>query len=242
MDRAAVEALERATVEAVAPAKLLEIAGWLVPLDDGPISRSKSAVPLDHAAGPEALSDIEAAYWTEGLRPAFRLADFSGLTGVREALAQRGYEGAQPTVVQVGDVARLAAFRDQPGEIMDRPDADWGAVFLGKGFADGERRVAQLARAPDALYGAARENGEIVAVGVVTFGHGWAGLHGLRTVQDRQGRGLASQVMAALGRAAAERGLTKVFLQVEEANPARSLYRKAGFIDAWTYRYWRRPG
>ena len=45
---------------------------------------------------------------------------------------------------------------------------------------------------------------------------------------------------AALGRAIQARGIERVFLQVEEANDARSLYRKAGFEEAWRYFYWTR--
>ena len=40
-----VEAMERATVEAVAPPEVLEIGGWLVPLDATTVGRAKSAVP-----------------------------------------------------------------------------------------------------------------------------------------------------------------------------------------------------
>ena len=237
-----IESLERAPVAGVAPAKLVEIDGWLAPLDAGSISRAKSAVPLSHTATADALNDVEAAYWTEGLQPAFRIAEAPGLAGVRDALAARGYIGVQPTLVKIGDVARLAAFRDQPGEVLDQPNESWGAVFVGDGFdpEDGASRVAALSRSPDALYGAVREDGRTVAVGVVTFGHGWAGIHGMRTAADRRGRGLASQVLAGLGRAIAARGVEQVFLQVEEANPARSLYRRAGFAEAWRYRYWRR--
>lgn len=237
-----VETLERATVVGVAPAKVVEIDGWLAALDGGTIHRAKSAVPLSHAAGPDALSALEAAYWTEGLQPAFRIAEAAGLKGVREALTARGYQGVQPTLVKVGDAARLAAFRDRPGEVLERPDAAWGEVFMGEGFdpEDGASRVAALSRSPDALYGQVREDDRTVAVGVVTFGHGWAGIHGMRTAQDRRGRGLASQVLTGLGRAIAARGVTRVFLQVEEPNPARSLYRKAGFAEAWRYRYWAR--
>ncbi|WP_411287228.1 GNAT family N-acetyltransferase, partial [Phenylobacterium sp.] len=132
--------------------------------------------------------------------------------------------------------------RDAPGEILQQPDAAWGAVFLGEGFdpEEGAGRVAALSRAPDAVYAQVREDGVTVAVGVATFGHGWAGIHGMRTAQARRGRGLASQVLAALGQAIAARGVDQVFLQVEEANDARSLYRKAGFVEAWSYRYWGR--
>lgn len=242
MDPADIESLERATVEGVAPALIEEIGGWLVPLDDGSIGRAKSAVPLRHDLDASALSDVEAAYWSAGLSPAFRIAEAPGLEAVREALTNRGYLAAKPTVVKIGDVDRLAALRDKPADLLDAPDAAWGEVFLGEGFdpEDGASRVAALTRSPDAMYGAAREGGRTVAVGAVTFGHGWAGIHGMRTDAQRRGRGLASQVLAALGRATQARGIERVFLQVEEANDARSLYRKAGFVEAWRYRYWTR--
>ena len=243
MGPAEIESLERATVEGVAPAKRVEIGGWLVPFDDGAIGRAKSAVPLRHDLTPAALSEIEAAYWTEGLSPAFRVAEGPGLQAVRDALTQRGYADGAPTVVKVGDVERLAALRDKPGDLLVAPDEGWGAVFLGEGFdpRDGASRVAALSRSPDALYAAVREDGRTVAVGCVAFGHGWAGIHGMRTEAARRGRGLASTVLATLGRAIQARGVTRVFLQVEEDNDARSLYRKAGFVEAWRYRYWTRP-
>jgi ribosomal protein S18 acetylase RimI-like enzyme len=237
-----IESLERATVAGVAPALVEEIGGWLVPLDDGAIGRAKSAVPLRHDLDASAISDVEAAYWTAGLSPMFRIAEAPGLQGVRDALTARGYVGAKPTVVKIGDVERLARLRDQPADLLSEPDEAWGAVFLGEGFdpEDGASRVAALTRSPDAAYGAAREDGQTVAVGAVTFGHGWAGIHGMRTDARRRGRGLASTVLAALGRAIKARGVDRAFLQVEEANPARSLYRKAGFTPVWTYRYWSR--
>ena len=243
MDAADVESLERSTVEGVAPAGLQEIGGWLVPLDDGAIRRAKTAVPLRHDLGPAALSEIEAAYWTEGLSPAFRIAETPGLRAVRDALVQRGYVSEIPTVVKVGDADRLAAVRDKPGKLLTEPDDAWAAVFRGEGFdvAEEASRVAALTRSPDALYAAALEGGRTVAVGCVTFGHGWAGIHGMRTDAARRGRGLASTVLATLGRAAQARGIQRVFLQVQEGNDARSLYRKAGFEYAWLYRYWSRP-
>lgn len=237
-----IEGLERSTVEGVAPARVQDFDGWLVPLDGGAIGRAKSAVPLNHTLGPQAINDVEAAYYAQGLTPAFRIADVPGLKAVRDTLEARRYAPRQPTMVEIGDVARLAAFRDTPADLMDRPDAAWAEVFSGEGFdpADGAARVAALSRSPDAVYGAVRDGERVVAVGVATFGHGWAGIHGMRTALDRRGQGLASQVLTALGRAAQARGVDKVFLQVEEANDARSLYRKAGFQPAWRYHYWRR--
>ena len=83
-----------------------------------------------------------------------------------------------------------------------------------------------------------REGGQTVAVGVITFGYGWAGVHGMRTVLDRRGGGMASRLLALFGSAALARGASRLYLQVLEANPARNLYARAGFTPAWTYRYW----
>jgi GNAT superfamily N-acetyltransferase len=235
------ESLERATVEAVAPNEVLEIAGWLVALDGGTIGRAKSAVPLRHDLGPEALDEIEAAYRQRGLQPAFRIADVPGLDAVRAELRRRGYPMEQPTIFETGRVRDMAVFSEGSATILDRPSDAWGAVFLGEGFdpADGANRVAALTRSPDAIYGAAGEGGLVGAVGVMTFGYGWAGIHGMRTAPVYRGKGFASAILATLGRAAQARGVERVFLQVEEANPARAIYRRAGFTPAWRYHYWR---
>jgi GNAT superfamily N-acetyltransferase len=241
LEPADLESLERATVEAVAPPQVLEIGGWLVPLDNGTIGRAKSAVPLRHDLGPEALGEIEAAYRQRGLKPAFRLADIPALEPVKAELTRRGYAAQQPTVFKIGAIADLAAFSEGTAEILTTPDEGWSAVFLGEGFepADGAHRIAALTRSPDAVYGAAGEGGRTHAVGVMSFGRGWAGIHGMRTAPDQRGRGFASRVLAGLGRVAQIRGLDRVFLQVEEANPARAIYRRAGFSPVWRYHYWR---
>lgn len=240
IDPRLVESLERATVEAVAPVEVLEIAGWLVPLDAGTVGRAKSAVPLSHEAGCEALDEILAAYGTRGLPPAFRIADVDGLDEVRAALQARGFAPAKPTWVKTADALTLSGFCVPDAELLDTPDAAWGEVFLGEGFdpADGASRVATLTRSPDALYGAVREHGRTLAVGAVSFGRGWAGVHGMRTAQHARGRGYAGRLLAAFGGAALARDVRRVFLQVEEPNPARSLYRMAGFEAAWRYCYW----
>jgi GNAT superfamily N-acetyltransferase len=235
-----IEAIERATVAAVAPDAVAEIAGWLVPFDAGTVGRAKSAAPLSHEADASVIDEIAEAYRGRGLTPAFRVADVDGLAQVREALAARGYVAAKPTCVKVADCAAVAALAEPSARLMDRPDDAWGEVFLGEGFdpVDGAHRVRLLTRSPDAVYGAALLDGETAAVGAASLGHGWAGLHGMRTRQDARRRGLAGTVIASLAGAAAARGYPRMFLQVEEGNPARSLYRKAGFEMVWRYRYW----
>ncbi|CAN7334018.1 GNAT family N-acetyltransferase [Phenylobacterium sp. LjRoot164] len=242
-----VEAIERATIAAVAPREVLEIGGWLVALNEGTIRRAASAVPLSHelAADLGVFDRIEAAFAGRGLAPAFRIADAPGLESVRAELTRRGYGFEQPTLVKIGGAAgMIAAARGEAADIAGAPDAGWASVFTSEGFdeADGRSRVAALTRSPDAVYGGISDGERTLAVGVAAFGHGWASVHGMRTDASRRGEGLAGRVLAGLAGAALARGVERVFLQVEEGNTgARSLYRRAGFTKAWRYYYWSRP-
>lgn len=239
-----VRAIERATLAAVSPARSLDIGDWQVALDSGTIRRACSAAPLNHAAtlSDDQFAAIEGAFVDAGLAPAFRLADVSGLEPVAKRLTAVGYLAEQPTLVKTSTPDALAALAE-PSEVFDHPCEGWADVFLGEGFdpIDGASRVAALTRCQDAVYGAVRENGRPVAVGVAAFAEGWVSMHGMRTAKDQRGRGLAGRVLAAFGAEAKRRGCERAFLQVEEANaPARSLYRRAGFSTAWRYFYWSR--
>jgi N-acetylglutamate synthase len=47
-------------------------------------------------------------------------------------------------------------------------------------------------------------------------------------------------VMRAMATEARQRGVERVFLQVDASNaPALSLYQRLGFETAWGYAYWR---
>lgn len=240
MTAAEIEAIERATVAAVAPRRLVEAAGWLVPLDEGAISRAKSAAPLSHKVAPDSIAVVEAAFADVVLRPAFRIADVEALTPLCDALAARGYAGARPTITMVADPAAVAAFHADPAALSERPGAAWAEVFSGPGFdaAEGASRAAAHARAPDALFGQVEAGGRTCAVGVIAFAQGFGVVSGLRTDAAQRGRGHASRILAAFARAALDRGVTRLMLQVEAPNPARALYARAGFADLWTYRYW----
>ena len=243
LDARDIESIERATLAAVSPAEIEPFAGWLLAFDAGSIGRARSAVPLSHAGiDASCVEAIAARYRARGLAPRFRIADAAGLEPVREELGRLGYRRAQPTLVQTAASAAMRAVSGAaPAVLANRPDAGWQAVFLGEGFdpVDGAHRVQALGRAPDALYASVREGGETLAVGMAAFGHGWASVHGMRTARARRGEGLAARVLAGLALASLERGLARLFLQVEEDNAAaRSLYLRAGFTPAWCYAYW----
>ncbi|MBT2335815.1 GNAT family N-acetyltransferase [Variovorax paradoxus] len=242
-----VEAIERATVAAVAPLAVEELDGWLLPFDDGTVKRARSAVPL-HREPVEGrtIDRIEDRYDSRQLVPAFRLADVSCFAALQSELEQRHYVGDSPTCVQTGSarcMREAAAAGAVPADVELAPDDAWAALFLGEGFdpVDGAHRVRALSRAKGSLYASVREGRRTVAAGAMAFGHGWASVHGMRTEQSRRGRGLAGRVLAGLAQAALERGFERVFLQVDAQNlSAHALYRRAGFSTQWQYRYWQR--
>ncbi len=243
MTDADIEAVERATVAAVSPEHVEEMAGWLLPMDQGTVSRAKSAVPLRHVAPHDGLvGQVEAVYRSRGLTPALRLADHPCFDGLRHELSRRGYHASVPVLVQCAPVAAVrSAFAAPPAGVSSTPDAGWAAVFLSEGFdpVDGAHRVKALSRATGSVYASVRHEGKVVAAGAGAFSHGWGSVHGMRTDQGFRGQGLAGRVLAGLAQVAAERGIPRLFLQVEEPNAsARALYQRAGFVTAWRYAYW----
>jgi ribosomal protein S18 acetylase RimI-like enzyme len=245
LSAADIEAIERATLTAVAPERVEALDNWLLPLDSGTVGRAHSAVPLHHGAHDPGLMEVIAQqYRAAGLRPVFRLPDGPAFEAWWPRLGARGFRREQPTLTQVGPLEGLLALAGHAqGVALDpRPDAAWMAMFLGEGLdpVDGASRSAALARADGTLFASLREGGETLACGAACYAHGWLSLHGLRTAAPQRGRGLAGRLIRAMALEAQRRGIARAFLQVDAANaPALSLYRRAGMATAWTYAYWR---
>lgn len=246
-----IESLERATLQAVAPEQIHEIPGWLLPMDSSTVGRAKSAVPLMREAVDPADADrIAQAYRAQGFQPILRVPDLPAFDALRERLQALGFMHDQPTLTQVGRISDVIAALSHLGtecvSLYERPDAAWMAMFLGEGFdpVDGASRAASLASAQGTRYVSLREenqNGQTTLVcAAASFGHGWLGLHGLRTAAQHRGRGLAGRVLLAMALEAQAQGMEYLYLQVHDSSTsALALYRRVGLETAWGYRYWR---
>lgn len=238
-----VESIERATLDAVCPADLQEIPGWLLPYDPLPVGRAQSAVPLAHAPiQTPVLREIEAHYQQRQRSVVFRLAEQLISPEVGVELHAMGYFAQHPVLVQVADLAGLLQLGAHNATLSAAPSAPWASVYSGEGFdaADGANRVQLLSRSRHVVYAQVSEGGQALAAGTGSISHGWLSIHGMRTLPSAQGRGLAGRILATLAAQAAAQGVRRVFLQVEDDNAvAQGLYRKAGFVTAWRYHYWR---
>lgn len=240
-----IEAIERATLTAVAPERVEALDGWLLPMDRGTVGRAHSAVPLHHGPHDPALIGVIAQrYRDAGLRPVLRLPDVPAFEPWWPELRAQGFRREQPTLTQTGVLDGLLALAPHAdGVSLElRPDAAWVAMFLGEGLdpVDGASRSKALSRAEGTLFVSLRDGGETLACGAACFAQGWLSMHGLRTAARQRGRGLAGRMIRAMALEAQRRGIAHAFLQVDASNePALALYRRAGMATAWSYAYWR---
>lgn len=239
----AVSEIERATLQVVVPDDLLSLPGWLVPVLAGTVGRARSAVPLHHGTPDLSVLDlVEAHYRALGFQPSFRLPDVPAFGAMRVALRRRGFEPVQSTLTMTGSVHALMDIHPgPPADVDPAPDAAWTAMFLGPGLdpADGASRSRVLARGLQTRFVSLRVGGQTLACGAAGLAEGWLSVHGMRTALAHRGKGLARRVLLAMAREAHQRGIDRVFLQVDASNgPALALYRQAGFQLAWPYAYW----
>lgn len=240
-----IDSLERATLDAVAPAELATLPGWLLPFDTSSVGRAISAVPLRHdALEASCIPAIEALYAERGLKAQFRIADVPGLANVHAHLLEHGYRPQQPTLTLVGTVHLWPEVASGLAvQISTRPTSAWESVYLSGDFdpLDGANRVRALSRSSCVVYASLSKHSEAVASGTAGFSQGWASLHGMRTLKRERGKGYASALIAAFKQQAHSKQIDRCFLQVEAENaPAVSLYRGLGFQTAWLYHYWRK--
>lgn len=242
-----IERIERATLAAVSPQQVLELPGWLLPMDSGTVGRAHAAAPLHHAQPTvKALQDIADRYVQAGYRPVLRLPDLAQWHSTLDSLQARGWRRGKPTCVMTVPVATLCARAATPPptevqmSLSDQASPEWVALFTGPGLdpVDGASRAQALARSQATRFAYARWAAETVACGAACFSHGLFSAHGLRTALAYRGRGLATSLLAAMAREARQQGLEVAFLQVEAENPARVLYQRLGFVLAWQYSYW----
>lgn len=244
-----IERIERATLAAVSPQQVLELPGWLLPMDSGTVGRAHAAAPLQHTQPTvKALQDITDRYEQAGYRPVLRLPDLPQWAPVFSSLQASGFRRTKPTCVMAGALTDLlqrgvSALPTGAQLALDtQASAAWSALFVGEGFdpVDGASRAAALARAHGTLFGSVQMDGHLVACGAGCYAEGLLGVHGMRTVPSQRGQGLASALLTALARKALAQGMDTVFLQVEADNPAQMLYQRLGLALQWRYHYWLR--
>jgi GNAT superfamily N-acetyltransferase len=241
-----VEDLERVAARGWRALEEGQLGDWLLRAGGGFTGRANSVLVIGDPGLPlpASVEAVERWYDARGLRPAAQLP------GVRSraadaAFAAAGWERDEDVLVLTAPIGTPAP-PTVPVALAGTPDDAWLTGYRYRGSALPPVAAQLLTHAEDAVFASVRLDPApaplaAVARGVLT--DGWLGVTAVTVAEEHRRRGLATAVMAALQRWAAERGAHSVYLQVVAGNaPARALYRRAGFIEHHRYHYRRRVG
>jgi ribosomal protein S18 acetylase RimI-like enzyme len=242
--------VEEASLNGLQTQRQLFYDGWLLRLSPGKAKRARSvnahfgsSLPL-----PQKIAYCERAYEQRGLPALFRITPFIAPRDLEDALAARGYEAFETTLVQLMALPRPPEIPAVAGMRLVVPSPARFVEAVGElQGATREQSAAHLER----LAQTPLETRSIIAVidgrpvgtGSVAMEDGLAGVYSLATAADMRARGIATSILGALLTWAWEHGVGHAYLQVDADNHrAISVYRKFGFEDAYTYHYRGRPG
>jgi GNAT superfamily N-acetyltransferase len=219
---------------------------WLLRAGGGFTGRANSALVVgDPGTAPaDAVAAVTRWYDARGLRPRAQLPGRQA-RAADAAFAAAGWERYDDVLVLTAPV-QVCAADGVPVDLSPTPDDAWLTGYRYRGAALPAVAPAVLTNADGVVFASVRLDPApappaAVARGVLT--DGWLGVTAVTVDERHRRRGLATAVMAALQRWAAERGGHSVYLQVLAGNqPALALYRRAGFIEHHRYHYRRRPG
>jgi RimJ/RimL family protein N-acetyltransferase len=182
-----------------------------------------------------AIAGAERFYAARNAPTVFSIGD-GACPGLDDALAARGYDAVDPTVVMTADVPEVPG--DVPDELSidDFPSPDWLALWWS---VDGRYRE-HIAVVRDIVTGVAAAYAHIPgrAVGRGVPQGEWYGIYCMAVAPPVRRRGFGGEVLRALLGHARKQGARRAYLIVLERNAAaRALYERAGFRVAGQYHY-----
>jgi ribosomal protein S18 acetylase RimI-like enzyme len=238
--------IEDAGLNASAPTQQRLLDGWLVRFSPGKAKRARcvNALAAGHAPLKLKLGLCQQVYDEARLPMLLRITPFSQPQGLDSVLERLGMRRLDDTRVMVcSGVAGMRAERLPAGvqlaPIGHEAFAQTVGALRGSSLAQRQAHGERLVNAPVPFAAhVLRRDGEVVACGQVAIEGDMVGLYDVYTAEAMRGQGLARMLCSHLVAMAVARGARVAYLQVEADNgPARAVYRKLGFDDAYAYHY-----
>ena len=237
--------VEDAGLNASAPPQQRWLDGWLVRFSPGKAKRARcvNAVADGRSSLGERLAACEQVFADAQLPLIVRVTPFSQPAGLDAHLTDYGLRRFDDTRVMV------AALADEPASALPA-----GMQFNSLALEPFARRVGELRGSPLAQRQAHAERllnspvpffafeltleGETVTCGQIALENDLVGIYDVFSAVASRGRGHATLLCRHLLAQARARGARHAYLQVEADNlPARAVYSRLGFADAYAYHY-----
>jgi ribosomal protein S18 acetylase RimI-like enzyme len=248
MTDALLSRIEDAGLNASAPPQQRWLDGWLLRFSPGKSKRARciNAVAAGRLPPHDKLEIARAVYREAQLPLLVRITPFSLPQDLDAQLESLGMSTLDDTRVMVcRDLATLRSVTLPPGARLQRvghePFANAVGQLRGSPLAQRQAHGQRLTLSPVPFEGfVVRRDGDarVLACGQFALEAELVGLYDVFTDPQARGRGIAQALCRQLLVLARERGARVAYLQVEADNePARAVYRKLGFADAYAYHY-----
>lgn len=239
--------IEDAGINASAPPQQRWVDGWLLRYSPGKARRARcvQAVAAGRLPLTERLALCQAVMAEAGLPLVVRITPFSLPAGLDEALAALGWARFDDTRVMVAPQCPAQA-EPVPAALLWQPldgaaYAEVVGALRGSPAAQREAHAQRLALSPVPYQGwvlRRAADGRVLACGQSAAEADLVGLYDVFTDPQARGQGLARILCSRLLAQAHAAGARTAYLQVDADNhPARHIYRRLGFADAYAYHY-----
>jgi ribosomal protein S18 acetylase RimI-like enzyme len=238
--------VEEAGLNASAPPQQLLIDGWLVRFCPGKAKRARcvNAISAGRLPLADKLALCQGVYDDNELPFFLRITPFSEPRSLSAELEALGLRKIDDTRVMVCTRIADGALQDLPADMTAQSVgheafAQTVGSLRGSPLAQRQAHAQRLANSPVPFFATVlKRDGEVVACGQYAIEGSMVGLYDIFTAPAARGRGIASLLCRQLLADAVARGARTAYLQVESDNlPARAVYRRLGFTDAYGYHY-----
>jgi GNAT superfamily N-acetyltransferase len=242
--------IEEAGLNVLQTQRQLFFDGWLLRLSPGVAKRGRSVNAHFGSSLPLAgkLDYCESLYAQHGLPTLFRITPWIQPSDLEAALAARGYQSFDETLVQAVKLDRPPPLPDRADDVeIDSPDTLAFVEAVGdlRGSTPLQRDAhrERLMNSPLEKRHAVVWVGErVVCTAQAAVEGNLVGLFDVVTADGARRRGYATLACAWLLSWAWQHGAQVAYLQVSADNkPAIASYRKFGFATVYTYHYCGRP-
>jgi ribosomal protein S18 acetylase RimI-like enzyme len=238
--------IEEAGLNASAPTQQRLLDGWLVRFSPGKAKRARCVNAIAPGRMPVGvkLGLCQQVFDEAALPMLLRITPFSQPNGLDAMLERLGMRRIDDTRVMV--CTEPAAQRAEPLPpglqllpIGHEAFAQSIGALRGSPLSQRQSHGLRLANAPVPFVAhVLKRDGEVVACGQVAIEGDMVGLYDVFTAPSARGQGMARLLCSHLIAQATARGAQVGYLQVEADNaPARAVYRRLGFDDAYAYHY-----